>query len=327
MLEIMKKYDLKITYGKSKRKYNGGVENWIGILPFASGNPDTEGFRLTYVEKDNRMVVYKATDDGKEITSTKFFFVFPLLKLLEKAKKKGINEVEVTTFERDMNKFFGQFMDRIFVDNRLKKLVLNEQKMNELVDMIETVTYHPAVWEVKQISSNIIFRTKTGYMDIIWNHSTNQLLLRECSEKDLWKEKDTSVITKSSELEGYLRNMELTETFQPLLEEQVKRMFFRLTSKRSSETEPEELNEFTGLIRTFSNLEDIEKQLLVIRPIEKRVCKNRMEYYDFNHFVVGAINTTQFGKRLFVESKENLPQLITKYLNEDVVKSLEELVI
>lgn len=329
MKELMKKHDYKITYGKSVERWDGIINNWIGILPQSSITNDTYGYRIGYIEKDGTIIINSVTNDHKSDEDiSRMYFVFPLLKLIEKAKKKGIKEVLVSAATKNVDKALKPFFDVEFTDNnRNRKFILNKERMLEIVGLIEVVTYHPAVWEIRHISSNIMFRTKTGYMDIVWEDREETFQIREKEENNIFDFKSITPISKSVELEEHLRKHELVETFKPMYIERAKRMFHLLDRRNSNEIEESELNNFYNQLEKHMPLETIEQKLMNMELKERFIYKKKIYYYDFGNFLVGKIDTTHFGTKKFIEKKNDLQQVIFNCLNEDLKEEISKLVV
>lgn len=327
MNELMRKHDYKITYGRSVESWDGVIRNWIGILPQESITTDTHGYRIGYIEKDGTIIINSVKNDyEKEEESTRMFFVFPLLKLIEKANKKGINEVLVSAATRNVDKALRPFFDVVITENK-RKFVLNKERMLEVIGLIEVITYHPAVWEIRHISSNIMFRTKTGYMDVIWEDREDTFQIREKEDNDLWNYKKITPILKSVELEEHLRKHELVETFKPMYIERAKRMYYQLDRRSSNDIGESELKDFYNQLEKHMSLETIEQKLVNMELKDRFIYKKKIYYYDFGDFMVGKIDTNHFGTKKFIEKKENLQQVIFDYLNEDLKEEVSKLIV
>lgn len=327
MNKLIEKLDYKITYGREKQRWDGLTFNWVGIITKATSNNDSKGYRINYREKDNCIEIFSVIDDmDKDIDRGRLYFAFPLIKLIEKAKKKGINEVCLSMFTKDIEKALSPFWDVRF-DGDQRKFVLNEARILETIGMMDLLSYHPTIWEVNRISNNLLFRTKATYVYIGWDQDEQSFSIREKHNNNDWDYKKVRAISKASEVESYLRNLELTETFQPLMVENSKRMFYQLSGKTRDEVSQQELKNFLYEIERFTTLIDIERQLInkVVKYVH--VYNKRVNFYEFNDFVIGSAKANHLDTKVFIEKKEHFHKAIYHFMKEDLLKEIESSVV
>ena len=67
-----------------------------------------------------------------------------------------------------------------------------------------------------------------------------------------------------------------------------------------------------------TSLEKIEKELLNKKMKTTYLYHRMICFYDFDDFVIGNIDTRNFGKQMFIDYKENLRKVLYQLLHEDL---------
>lgn len=162
--KFMEKHKVEFGYSGAEEKYP-----WVS-LKVTTRTGEIDHYKISYREREDTLLANVFFAEQPYIHIYKALLAFPLLLLKNKAELKG-KQLKIASSRNTV-----ELLSAFIVDNysapMVQETTLNEDNVYEWLEILCTVSEHPAVQKVIQVTPNLLFKTIAGEtFEIKWHDS------------------------------------------------------------------------------------------------------------------------------------------------------------